>query len=165
MRFACTQPLRYREVARPDSSEKRPGTLDARPSSVAGVGRFEDLHVWRLSVEIRDAISRLTDSGKAARDFDFRDQIRGASSSAPRNIAEGFGRFRPKPFASFLRIARGSLHETRNLLHEARSKKYFEADEVETLLRLQARASKAAVRLIKYLETLPDDFDVTSRAP
>jgi len=98
---------------------------------VAGVGRFEDLHVWRLSVEIRDAISRLTDSGKAARDFDSRDQIRGASSSAPRNIAEGFGRFRPKQFASFLRIARGSLHETRNLLHEARSKKYFGADEVD----------------------------------
>ena len=71
----------------------------------------------------------MANSGKAAKDFKFRDQIRGAS-----------------------------LNETRNLLHEGRAKKYFKPEDVEKLLRLQARAAKAALRLIQYLEGLPDDF-------
>jgi four helix bundle protein len=129
---------------------------------MAGVNRYEDLHAWRLSVELRDGIAPLVESGRAARNLDFKRQILDASSSPPRNIAEGFGRFRPKPFANFLRIARASLMETRNLLQEGRSKRYFGARDVERLLRLQARASKATLRLTRYLEGLPDDFDIRS---
>ena len=129
---------------------------------MAGVQRYEDLHAWRLSVELRDAIFELTESGKSSRDFKFRDQIREASSSPARNIAEGFGRYRPKSFANFMRIARASLLETRNLLQEGQSRKYFAADQVTPLLRLQARAAKAAARLIQYLESCPGDFDPTS---
>ena len=127
---------------------------------LAGVNRYEDLHVWQLSVKLRDAIERLTASGRVARDFEFKDQIRDSSSSPPRNIAEGFGRFRPKPFANFLRIARGSLQETRNLLQEGETKRYFKTSDVGRLLRIQVRADKAAIGLIKYLESCPDDFDI-----
>ena len=130
---------------------------------MAGVRRYEDLHAWQLSVKLRDAVFAMTEKGKAAKDFKFRIQIRDASSSPARNIAEGFGRYTPKAFASFLRIARASLQETRNLLQEGESKKYFSPEEVNRLLRLQARAAKAAVRLIQYLEKCPDDFD--SRPP
>ena len=126
---------------------------------MAGVQRYEDLHVWQLSVKLRDAIFTMTETGKAAKDFTFRGQIRDASSSPPRNIAEGFGRYTPKSFANFLRIARASLQETRTLLQEGQSKKYFAPDEVNRLLRVQARAAKAAVRLIQYLEKCPEDFD------
>jgi hypothetical protein len=38
--------------------------------------------------------------------------------SAPRNIAEGFGRYDPREFARYLRIARASLMETRNHLND-----------------------------------------------
>jgi four helix bundle protein len=130
---------------------------------MGGVRRYEDFHAWRLSVELRDRIAALVDESKTASgNFKFKNQILDASSSPPRNIAEGFGRFRPKPFANFLRIARGSLMETRDLLQEGRSKRYFKAADVEPLLRLQARASKATLRLTQYLEGLPDDFDITS---
>ena len=61
-----------------------------------GVKRFEDLDIWQLSVELRDEINRLTDAGPVAKDFAFRNQIRDSASSAPRNIAEGVGRFRPR---------------------------------------------------------------------
>ena len=129
---------------------------------MAGVQKYEDFHVWRLSVELRDAVFVLTESGKSSRDFKFRDQIREASSSPARNIAEGFGRYRPRAFANFVRIARASLLETRTLLQEGQSKKYFTAVQVTPLLRLQARAAKAAARLIQYLESCPDDFDPSS---
>ncbi len=85
--------------------------------------RYEDLHVWRLSVDLRDRVIELTSTGRAASDFAFRDQIRDSARSAPRNIAEGFGRFNPRPFAQYLRIARGSLQETRSHLQDGVSNK------------------------------------------
>jgi len=98
------------------------GTGPAVSRFVATAYRYEDLHVWQLAAALRDKVCDLTESGVASRDFDFRDQIRSSSSSAPANIAEGFGRFEPGEFAYFLRIARGSLLETRNHLQDARAR-------------------------------------------
>jgi four helix bundle protein len=86
-----------------------------------GVYRIEDLIAWQLACELRDEIFRLTASGPASRDFDFRDQIRDASSSAARNLAEGFDLFKPRLFAKHARIARGSLGETSDCLLEGRN--------------------------------------------
>ena len=86
---------------------------------------YEDLHAWRLAVELRTGVVELTAAGRAASDFAFRKQIRDSARSAPRNIAEGFGRFNPRPFAHFLRIARGSLKETRTHLHDGVANGYF----------------------------------------
>jgi hypothetical protein len=63
----------------------------AMPLGMAGVMRFEDLDAWKLAVELRDLVYRLTDSGKVLRDTDFRSQIRDSASSPPRNISEGVG--------------------------------------------------------------------------
>ena len=115
--------------------------------------RFEELDSWQLSVELRDAILDLTESGKAARDFDFRDQIRDACRSAPRNIAEGFGRFKPKPFAYSMRVACGSLQETRNHLKDGRSRGYFTDADVDRLLKLLNRALRASEGLLRYLDS------------
>jgi four helix bundle protein len=120
---------------------------------VAGAKRYEDLVVWQLSVRLRDEIFRLTATGRSARDFRFRDQIRDASSSPPRNIAEGFGRFKPRAFASFLRIARGSLQETRAHLQDGAGRGYFTDADIQPLLRLQLRALSACTKLIKYLDS------------
>jgi hypothetical protein len=48
---------------------------------MAGARRFEDLIVWQLSVRVRDRIDVLVESGRAARDFKFRDQIRDSSAA------------------------------------------------------------------------------------
>jgi four helix bundle protein len=124
---------------------------------MAGVKRYEDFAVWQLSVELRDEIFRLTETGRAARDLKFREQIRDAARSAPRNIAEGFGRFKPRPFAQFVRIARGSLLETRNHLQDAEASKYFSSEDTRRLLKLQVRAAAAASHLIKYLDSCRGD--------
>jgi four helix bundle protein len=73
---------------------------------------FRDLQCWQLSYELAFEVIAFTDSGQAAKDFKYRDQIRDSSASAPRNIAEGFGRFAPKESAQYLRWARASIVET-----------------------------------------------------
>ncbi len=95
------------------------------------------------------------------RDFKFCDQIRESARSAPSNTAEGFGRFYPKEFARFLRIAAASLHETTNHLHEGLSIGYITAAEHARLVRLALRAIKANVRLQAYLHRCrpPSPFD------
>jgi len=92
-------------------------------------------------------------AGPVLRNLKFRDQIRDSSSSSPANIAEGFGRFRPREFAQFMRIARASLLETRNHLQDGKTKKYFSEEDTARLLKLQVRATIAATRLLRYLES------------
>jgi four helix bundle protein len=89
---------------------------------------------------------------KIARDFEFCKQIRESARSAPRNIAEGFGRYRPAEFARFLDIARGSLQETHNHTNDALDLGYIDAKECDALCRSIGRAAKATVRLIAYLK-------------
>jgi four helix bundle protein len=118
---------------------------------MAGVTRFEDLVVWQLAVRIRDTVYALTSSGAGSRDFAFRDQIRDAASSAPRNIAEGFLRYNPPEFAQFMNIAKGSLGETQNHLLHGREEKYYSQQEFTEVWGLTCRALRAANRLHAYL--------------
>ena len=118
---------------------------------MAGVRRYEDLIVWQLSYELQREVFALTENGPCVRDFEFCDQIRTASASAPRNVAEGFGRFNPADFARFLQIAKGSLTETHHHLRDGGDRGYFSPDDVARLSKLAGRAAKAAVVLIAYL--------------
>ena len=118
-----------------------------------GVSRFEDLDVWQLAHAIEEEVFTFTATGPASRDFAYRDQIRDSARSAPSNIAEGFGRYYPKEFLRFLRIACGSLNETKNHLHEGLDRRYLEASRHQALVRLALRAIKANERLQTYLES------------
>ena len=100
---------------------------------MAAVPRYEDIVAWQLAYELPREVFSITAIGPASKDFKFRDQIRDSSASATRNIAEGFGRFRPAEFARFLDFARGSL--------------------TETLSRLAGRAAKTTTRLMLYLQS------------
>ena len=64
------------------------------------------------------------------RDWDFRNQIERSSRSIASNISEGYGYFRPRQFARYLRIARASTMETRNHILEGQNK-HFSSDETE----------------------------------
>ena len=68
---------------------------------------------WQLARELKLLAYELTSRPAVAKDFKFRDQLNDAARSAPRNIAEGFARFRHKEFAQFARIAKGSEGEVR----------------------------------------------------
>jgi len=116
-----------------------------------GVQRFEDLIAWQLADQLQTDIFEFTSHPPASRDFKYCDQIRDSIRSAKRNTSEGFGRYYPKEFARFLRIAAGSLHETKNHLQDGLKQQYLSAERHLHMKRLCLRAIKANVRLIAYL--------------
>ncbi|MDQ3419267.1 MAG: four helix bundle protein [Acidobacteriota bacterium] len=87
-------------------------------------------------------------SGPVARDFNFCDQIRRSAGGAGPNIAEGFGRYGPKEFAHFLRMAVGSLMGTRTFLLRGQRQGYWSEDAARAALRLCDRALDVTRKLL-----------------
>ena len=87
-------------------------------------------------------------NGQVARDFSFCDQIRRAAGGPGPNIAEGFARYGPKEFAHYLRIAVGSLMETRTFLARGQRQGYWNEDVSTTALSLCDRALDITRKLL-----------------
>src|SRR5688572_5344689 len=114
----------------------------------------EEIIAWQLSYELKERVYALIDGQpRIQRNSKFRDQLDGAASSAPRLIAEGFGRYLPGDFSKYLRQANGELKETSECLRDGVDRGYFTQEQVIPLQRLSRRASKAATGLIAYLKT------------
>ncbi|HNY14813.1 MAG TPA: four helix bundle protein [Bacteroidales bacterium] len=79
--------------------------------------RFEQLDIWKESIEISDTMFDYADKADEKRFYKFAEQLRAATLSISNNIAEGSGSFSDKEFASFLNISRRSLFECVNILH------------------------------------------------
>jgi four helix bundle protein len=78
---------------------------------------FEDLEVWRKSVEFAKVVLGLIEKIDAGRKhYRLIEQLEGAATSIALNIAEGKGRYSKREFVKFLYVARGSLYETITLL-------------------------------------------------
>jgi four helix bundle protein len=116
------------------------------------VRKYEDLVAWQLARELERRVYAFTEAGAAARDFEYCRQIRKSSSSAPRNLAEGFGRYLPGDFSKFVRIALGSLNETRDHLDAGLERRYLTAETHTELTVLARRATGTSVNLAKYLD-------------
>jgi len=116
-----------------------------------GARDFTEIVAWQLATDLKRVVYDVTARPTVARDRKFCDQANDAAASAPRNIAEGFGRFEGKEFAQFLKIAIGSLYETRNHLLDAFDRGYINATERDAAVVLTKRAIAAATRLRSYL--------------
>ena len=79
--------------------------------------RFEDLPIWKASMELALRIYALTRDPFFAQPGDLRSQLRRAALSISNNIAEGFERGTTAELLAFLYIARGSAGEVRSMLH------------------------------------------------
>jgi four helix bundle protein len=121
--------------------------------------RFEDLDAWKLAEELKEAVFRFTSKPPASRDFKYCDQIRDSARSAPRNIAEGFGRYYPSASLPFYYITLGSLNESFNHLIDGSKREYLSEEEFVRLRRLTFRAIKALRRLVAYLEGAGQRFN------
>ena len=119
-----------------------------------GANTYRDLEVWRLCEEIRLRVVAETETGRAAQDFRFRNQIRGAAEDAASSIAEGFVRFHPRVFAQFIGYALGSLAEVRERVRHAHTRGYFTDSTAATLIVLCVRCEKAAKSLRVHLWTV-----------
>jgi four helix bundle protein len=59
---------------------------------MATIEKFEELEVWKASINLCAEIYKLTNTELFSKDFGLKDQIRRASVSVPSNISEGFER-------------------------------------------------------------------------
>lgn len=75
------------------------------------VKSFEELECWKAAVEVRKFIAEIIKKYPATEKYDLIDNMKRASRSATRNIAEGYGRFHYKENIQFCRHSRGSLYE------------------------------------------------------
>ena len=90
---------------------------------------FEEMPVWKKSMDLADGIFRLTEKLPKKEDYGLTSQIRRAALSVSGNIAEGFGRHHTKDKLNFYYDARGSLCETKNHLIYGQRVKYFAMSE------------------------------------
>jgi four helix bundle protein len=118
---------------------------------------FKDLVCWQLAHTLKCEVYAFTADGPAARDFKYRDQIRDSASGAPRCIAEGFGRFRPREFARFLEYARASLMETRNSLIDGLDSGYIAEPLYSRLMNLAGAALRTTTALMRQKQQQAED--------
>ncbi|GJM30646.1 MAG: four helix bundle protein [Cyclobacteriaceae bacterium] len=78
--------------------------------------RFQDLEIWKRSVNLTDSLFDLADKLEEEKQFRFAEQLRGASLSISNNIAEGSGSLSIRDFGRFLNIAHRSAFEVANML-------------------------------------------------
>jgi four helix bundle protein len=121
-----------------------------------GVTKFKDLVAWQLADRLRVLVIRYCARDSIRRDFKLRDQLADAASSAPKNIAEGFGRKTHREFARFCYIARGSEQEILDSFIEAHQKGYINDQELDQGDHAVRKALKVLNRFIAYLESTPD---------
>ena len=117
------------------------------------IDRFEDLDMYRLSVELRREVFRLSSKGPITRDYKFVTQIRDAARGGPRNISEGFSRFKPNEFVNFLSYAKASIDESKNHILDGFESGYFTREECDGMLLLVRRTLGAIRGLMRYLES------------
>src|SRR5882672_5035762 len=110
---------------------------------------FRELVCWQLAYQLKCEILKFTATGPAFKDFKYRDQIRDSSSSSPANIAEGFGRFRPRDSARFFEFARASLMETQNHLIDGRDRGYLSDNLYFRLMNLSRAALTATTNYMR----------------
>ncbi len=119
---------------------------------MAGLKDFREFAAWQRAEELRVMCEEFLSRPGVRQRFRRAQQLDDAVASAPRNIAEGFGRFKPKVFAQFVSFAKGSETEVLNILLEARSAKFLSATEFPKFETAARRAIGTAVGLIRYLQ-------------
>ncbi|MBM4140582.1 MAG: four helix bundle protein [Nitrospira sp.] len=78
--------------------------------------RFQDLEIWRESIEIGNILFDIANKIKEKKLFKFAEQLRGAGMSMSNNIAEDSGSSSKTEFKNFLNIAKRSTFENANIL-------------------------------------------------
>ena len=121
--------------------------MKAAIAGAVGVRTFEELRAWQLCAELRDGVLALCEHPSLGREFTFCDQLRASSRSAPRLIAEGFGRYGHREFRRYLSMARAELLEVQNDLLELRTRPGNLRDEIERLRQLADHAARVTALL------------------
>jgi len=112
---------------------------------------FENLEVYRLSEKLADAVWDLVLTWSPFARETVGKQLVRAADSVGANISEGSGRGSHQDNRRFIRIARGSLNETKHFLRRAYRRHLLTDEQVQTL---QPLLDELAPRLNAYLKSV-----------
>jgi four helix bundle protein len=112
---------------------------------------FYRLDVWKLGMKLVNEIYTITNKFPSEEKFGLTSQVRRAAISVPLNIAEGSIKRTKKDFASFVRIALGSLMETMTCFEIAINLHYVEKMEYEKMQKLIQELYFKLIALDKFL--------------
>jgi len=112
----------------------------------------KDLEVWKKSIDLVEAIYKLTEGFPKSEQFSLSVQMQRSAISVPSNIAEGSGRMSRGDYIRFLYIARGSLLELDTQLEIAKRLGYISNEQSENICYLSERILKMVDGLIFSLK-------------
>ena len=77
---------------------------------------FEEFEVYKKGILLTKQVFKIINNPSFGKEFGFKDQIKRAAISITNNIAEGSEYNNNKQFIRYLKIAKGSCAEVRNML-------------------------------------------------
>jgi four helix bundle protein len=116
-----------------------------------GFVRFEDLRVFRLAETLADEIWDIITNWNYFEKDTIGKQLVKAADSIGANIAEGTGRGTPADNRKFIRIARGSLNETKYWIGQAHKRQLITDDSLSIL---QEILDKLVPSLNSYMKSV-----------
>jgi four helix bundle protein len=123
---------------------------------MAGWKDFQEIVAWQLARDLKLRVDLFLERPNVKRKYSLVNQLYDSARSGPSNIAEGFGKFGNKEFARYARIAKASEVEVLNHLIDLRDQRLITEQEFLLSEHMARRALKAAVGLIRHLESTPD---------
>lgn len=111
-----------------------------------------DLLVWQKSMDLVEAIYRVTLKLPSHEQFGLTSQLRRAAVSVPSNIAEGYGRQSSGSYRQFLSVSRGSLLELETQIELCVRLKYLTEADTVTIMRDITEISKMLTSLISKIK-------------
>ena len=114
---------------------------------------FEEFEVHKKGVVLTKLIFSLVNNTSLDKEYGFKDHIKRAVISITNNIAEGSEYNNNKQFVRYLKIAKGSCAEVRNMLILAKELEFCSEDEIQKSLNLTIEISQNISNFIKYLNT------------
>ncbi len=113
---------------------------------------FVDFEVYKKSVQLTKGIYMLLSSSVFIRESAFSTQLKRAVLSITNNIAEGSEYNNNNQFIRYLKIAKGSCAEVRNMLILANELNFANIDELKGLINLSTEISQQLSNFINYLD-------------
>lgn len=95
---------------------------------------FEDLEVWQKANEFLMKVYNTCEGFPKEEQYLLKKQLINSASSIGANIAEDFGRYHYQENIQFLRIARGSVTESKNHIIVAKQRGYITKEVFESLV-------------------------------
>ena len=115
------------------------------------VRKFEDLRIWRESMDLVEGVFRITAGFPKSEIYGLTNQVRRAAVSIPSNISEGCGMATDKGFINYLHNALGSAKEVKCQLMIATRLGFLEEKKADRIIDVSDKVIGMLMRFIKYV--------------